>query len=300
MAEPNPYELFLEPDAREQARVMADLLRGRRRSGNLALLTGDRVLAPYGAAQLQRAEAGERSLGAAGQESAGARLRTALQTSQQQFQGQEGARDRGLRRALADLEMGAQKERADAAAKLAAQKQGMETEEGLRKELMGNPVTKAAQEVASAFRNIQGAPGGGAGDMSLLYSYLRLLDPGSTVREGEFATAGKAGGLPGQLQGYFNQLTAQGFLDDATRQQIKSEAGRLFQTRVKGYGQLKDSYRGLATGAGVDPSRVAPDIGLGGEEVAPAAASPSPARPRRTDPATGETREWDGQKWVPL
>ena len=35
-----------------------------------------------------------------------------------------------------------------------------------------------------------------AGDMALIFSYMKMLDPNSTVREGEYATAQDAGSIP--------------------------------------------------------------------------------------------------------
>ena len=43
------------------------------------------------------------------------------------------------------------------------------------------------------------APPSGASDIALLYGYMKVLDPGSTVREGEFATASNAGGIPDKI-----------------------------------------------------------------------------------------------------
>lgn len=104
MAGPNLYDLFFAEDGTTQAQALAEALRRRRGEGELVALTGSRKLAPFAQTQLRAAEQGDQQLAAAGQEAGGNRLRKALQASQQQFQGAEGAKDRALRRSLAEME----------------------------------------------------------------------------------------------------------------------------------------------------------------------------------------------------
>jgi len=52
-----------------------------------------------------------------------------------------------------------------------------------------NTLTRDFRTVQDAHSKIKSVANTGAGDMSLLYSYVKLLDPGSVVRESDFATA---------------------------------------------------------------------------------------------------------------
>lgn len=182
------------------------------------------------------------------------------------------------RKGAADAETARHNAASERTAMVAAQNAGQSRaagmEAGLRKELLANPATKTAQDVAGVYSQAMGAPPTGAGDMTLLYSFLKILDPGSAVREGEFANAGRAGGLPGQVQGYFNKLTGDGTLPDSVRREVKAEADRAYRARMSSFGSVQDAYRGLAQGAGVDPTRVAIPLGLE-PQAAPAATPPS-------------------------
>ncbi|WP_204128690.1 hypothetical protein, partial [Pseudomonas ogarae] len=42
-------------------------------------------------------------------------------------------------------------------------------------------------------------------DLALIFSYMRMLDPASVVREGEFATAQNAAGVPDQIRNAYNK-----------------------------------------------------------------------------------------------
>jgi len=49
-----------------------------------------------------------------------------------------------------------------------------------------------------------------AGDVSLLFAYMKLLDPGSVVREGEFATAQNTSGVPDLVMTAYNRVLRDG------------------------------------------------------------------------------------------
>lgn len=60
-------------------------------------------------------------------------------------------------------------------------------------------------KVSSAFDRIQAADDTPAGDVSLIFAFMKMLDPGSTVREGEFATAAEAGNVPDRIIGLYKR-----------------------------------------------------------------------------------------------
>ena len=66
-----------------------------------------------------------------------------------------------------------------------------EAEQKLRKEYADQ--TKPFVDVKESYRRVQSAADNGPGDIALLVGYMKMLDPGSVVREGEFATAQNSG-----------------------------------------------------------------------------------------------------------
>ena len=92
-------------------------------------------------------------------------------------------------------------------------------------------VTKDLKKVDAAFRKIKkaGSKSTAAGDMSLIFSFMKILDPGSTVREGEFATAQQATGIPGQVVNLYNRALEGTRLNDAQRADFIGQSESLFE-----------------------------------------------------------------------
>lgn len=168
----------------------------------------------------------------------------------------------------------------------------------LRKEFQGQQVVKDTYTLSAAYRKIMDSSATGAGDIGLIYGYMKMLDPNSTVREGEYATAESAGGVPSRVFTLYNKALRGEKLAPEVRSQFKSEAKRKFDSQIQNYKAVANNYRRLATQAGYSPADVVLDLGYEKEASPPAASSTG--RPRRTDIDTGETREWDGQQWVPV
>jgi hypothetical protein len=85
-------------------------------------------------------------------------------------------------------------------------------EEKLRKEYQGR--TKVYGELGSTYSNIESSAKAktGPGDIALITGFMKMLDPGSVVRETEFATARDTAGL----------------FDRLTNQAQKLQSGQLF------------------------------------------------------------------------
>ena len=73
------------------------------------------------------------------------------------------------------------------------------------------------KKVDVAFRKVNSAPESAAGDMALIFNYMKLLDPGSTVREGEFATAEQAAGVSDRVMNAYNKTLTGERLNPAQR-----------------------------------------------------------------------------------
>lgn len=85
-----------------------------------------------------------------------------------------------------------------------------------------------------------------AGDLALIFNYMKVLDPGSTVREGEFAQVGAAGGLPTQVQRIFNQWKSGEKLTEEQRADVVNRAGKLFQQAADQHRITMKSYEEIA------------------------------------------------------
>lgn len=89
----------------------------------------------------------------------------------------------------------------------------------------------------------------GAGDMALVTSFMKMLDPTSVVRETEFAKAQDTAGLLQRLSNTAQKLQAGSFLDDKQRQDFERLSGKYLKAaeehekRVrKDLGTTVDSY----------------------------------------------------------
>lgn len=67
-----------------------------------------------------------------------------------------------------------------------------------------------------------------AGDLALIFNFMKVLDPGSTVREGEFANAQNAGGLDAKVTGLYNQVMNGKRLTPEQRSDFVGRSDKLF------------------------------------------------------------------------
>lgn len=134
----------------------------------------------------------------------------------------------------------------------------IKAESDLRSELTKDPRTKAIVEVDAAAKSISNAMKNPspAGDISLLVGFMKLIDPGSTVREGEFATAQQAGGVPTQILATYNRMLRGERLTEQQRQDFARQAGALYNSRYEQFAPARAQAEALAKQYGVDPSRV--------------------------------------------
>jgi hypothetical protein len=140
--------------------------------------------------------------------------------------------------------------------------QGFETEEKLRGDFnkqIGTftQVHEGYGRVIAATRQRETNPSqvSPASDMSLVFGYMKMLDPGSVVREGEYATAKNAAGVPEQVLNAYNKARNGEFLSDRQRQDFLGQAQELYGTARHTAEGLADRYRGLAQQYGVSPDR---------------------------------------------
>lgn len=110
-----------------------------------------------------------------------------------------------------------------------------------------NSLTKDFRVVNDAYNKIKSTSDTGPGDMSMLYQYVKLLDPGSVVRESEFATAAASGSYGDRIQGAVKSIMEGGRLPKQLREQFMAESDNVFKGQKIGYDNITRQYKGLAS-----------------------------------------------------
>jgi hypothetical protein len=142
-----------------------------------------------------------------------------------------------------------------------------------------NALTKDFRAVQDAYTKITTTAQTGAGDMSLLYNYVKLLDPTSVVRESEFAAAAASGSFGERVQGAVNKVQTGQRLTENLRKDFIAEANNLYKAQKAGADRIKDQYTNMAKRAKLNPEDVIVDYSARGTE----AALPSAAKPAAVD-----------------
>jgi hypothetical protein len=100
---------------------------------------------------------------------------------------------------------------------------------------------------------------GGPGDLSIVYNFMKALDPNSVVRETEFATAAKSGnifqGAFAKYNGYFKDKG--GFLPNSVKQGFLSIINSSLSTKAQQFNDFASQQRKTAYEQGLNPDHVA-------------------------------------------
>ena len=68
--------------------------------------------------------------------------------------------------------------------------------------------------------------------ISLIFGFMKMLDPGSVVREGEFATAQNAASIPDRIRNAYNRALEGTRLNPQQREMFKSASRRTVRSRA--------------------------------------------------------------------
>jgi len=91
----------------------------------------------------------------------------------------------------------------------------------------------------------------GAGDVALVFSFMKVLDPRSVVREGEFATAEQVGGVASQYLNLYNRVVSGERLTDLARNQILDAAQSFINSQRDLVGAKFDTFKNQAEADGL-------------------------------------------------
>jgi hypothetical protein len=159
-----------------------------------------------------------------------------------------------IQNAFTQTRIDADKAKADADAK-----QAPFTAAGkLRQEFDALPEVKRFKDASVSFAKVKSSAlaNSPAGDISLVFAYMKMLDPGSTVREGEQAEAQQATGVPGRIINIYNNLVSGRRLSPEQVADFSARAAALFKDETTNYSLAHRRYSGLATKQNLDPSDI--------------------------------------------
>jgi hypothetical protein len=101
-----------------------------------------------------------------------------------------------------------------------------------------------------------------AGDLALIFNFMKVLDPGSTVREGEFATAESSRGIPAAIRNMYNKVIDGTRLEDYQRADFLNRSRRLFKGMEQQQAKTTDQFKKLAEKNGVSFENIIRDTGI--------------------------------------
>jgi len=145
-------------------------------------------------------------------------------------------------------------------------------EAALRKEFTKD--TQDFEKIQQFKKQITNAPNTGAGALSAVFGFMKLLDPNSVVRPSEQASAENAGGVPARLRSIWNRAL-RGGMGEELMAEFRAEAERIYGDRLKRYNRRYKRYEGIAKRRGMDPLNVLP----------PRQEEPEPGVVNNNDPA---------------
>ena len=125
---------------------------------------------------------------------------------------------------------------------------GLDNTLKLRGDFRSEPIYKAHQEMQSAHSQIKQALGQASpvGDLAGATKIMKLLDPGSVVRESELGMAMAATGLLDRVQNYASLVMSGQKLTPNQRKEFQTLADRLYAESVNQYNAKRVEYQGIA------------------------------------------------------
>lgn len=159
------------------------------------------------------------------------------------------------------------------------------SETDLRKEYSGLPAIKEFSTVQTAHKQITNALSNpsAANDLAAATKFMKLLDPGSVVRESELGMAMAATGAIDLMGNYLQRLQNGERLNPAQRADFKKAAELAYRAAEDTYNQIGGQYVALANRYNLNPDNIVLKQGRSSSNPA------TPAEPARPE---GVGRDW--------
>jgi hypothetical protein len=176
-----------------------------------------------------------------------------------------------------------------------AGERGFKNERDLGKDFKSEPIYKDFNDMKAAYGQVitaldQNTP---IGDVAGATKVMKLLDPGSVVRETELAIAMQASGRLDRLQNYFSLWASGQKLTPTQRDDFKQLSAELYAAAGQAYNQKRDEYKSFGGAYGFKNL----DTALGAPATLPSIVRKPPAGAAKqkvgrlvTDPKTGVVR----------
>ena len=118
----------------------------------------------------------------------------------------------------------------------------------LRSDFRSEPIYKGFQEVKGAFDQVREAAklASPAGDLAAATKVMKILDPGSVVRESELGLALSASGLGDRISNYANMIVTGQKLTPAQRKDFVNLSEQLYNASANQYNAKRGEYVGIA------------------------------------------------------
>jgi hypothetical protein len=125
---------------------------------------------------------------------------------------------------------------------------GFENALKLRTDFRNEPIYKGFEEVKAANLQIQQAAkmGTPAGDLAAATKIMKILDPGSVVRESELGMAMAASGLEDKARNYANMVITGQKLTPTQRKDFTDLGQQLYNVSAEQFNQKRGEYSGIA------------------------------------------------------
>ena len=152
----------------------------------------------------------------------------------------------------------------------------------LRHEFTSQPIVRDSQQIVQSYaklRSVAQAPPSGPNDLAIIFSFMKMLDPGSVVREGEFANAENSQGVPERVKAMYNRALEGERLAPETRTEFLRAADLLITGQRESLSGVVDRFTLFAEQNGFNPEDVVFDP----------FGTPSPAR--EDDAGNGDDRD---------
>jgi len=129
---------------------------------------------------------------------------------------------------------------------------GFENEMSLAKAFKAEPIYKDYSDMKSAFGQVvsslsQGTP---IGDVAGATKVMKLLDPGSVVRESELGIAMAASGRMDRLNNYFSNMMTGQKLTPTQREDFKALSNELYAAAGDAYNKKRQEFQGFGQAYG--------------------------------------------------
>jgi len=146
----------------------------------------------------------------------------------------------------------------------------------LRKEFLSQSAD--FQKVRDAYTRVVGSAQdpSPAGDLSLIFNYMKMLDPGSVVRESEFATAAASGSYGQRVEASVQKVLSGERLAPAMRADFVKKSGVLMKGMQSQHKKREKSYGDIADKNNLSRDEVVVDINVAEEQAQNTQVPPPP------------------------